>query len=155
MATKQNEATLPASEVVTLKCRVAEGEPQSEVRLTINWDDVKAERTFALRGVKIAAQALMRASGAIPAELTVSVSELAKRERGGFAMKPSASNAKRLMAKLSDDEYRAALLAIGINEREATRLVAARKTNEAMSAPVGTEAKRAARKPSAVTTTKK
>lgn len=141
---------LPASETITRKARVAEGEPQAEVSLTINWDDRKAEREFARRSVVIAAQAIMRASGDIPSELTVSVSELAKRERGGFAMKPTATNAKRLMGKLSDDEYAAALAAIGINAAEVRRLVAARRTTPAMSAPVGTEAKRVAMKPGPV-----
>lgn len=156
MATKtETTKTLAASNVYAMKCRVAEGEAQSEVKLTVNWDSPEAERTFATRGVKIAAQALMRASGTIPAELTVSVSELAKRERGGFAMKPTANNAQRLMGKLDDAEYSAALTAIGIAAGEVRRLVAARKSNPVMAAPVGTAAKAAARKPGLVTVTKK
>lgn len=153
MATKQQDANeLPASETVSIKCRVTEGEPQSEVKLTVNWDDEKAERNFALRGVKIAAQAMMRASGSIPADLAVSVSELAKRERGGFAMKPTAANAGRLMAKLSDEQYAEALAGIGISAGEVRRMVSARAKLPA--APVGVEAKRAATKPGPVTTTK-
>jgi hypothetical protein len=149
MATQKHD-----SQVVTMKTRIAENEPQAETSLTIVWDDEAAARSFAIRAVKVAAQALMRAAGDIPAEFTVSVSELAKRERGGFAAKPSANNAKRMMAKLDDAEYRAALLAIGLNVREADRLVAARKVNAAMSAPVGNEARAAARKPSAPVITK-
>ena len=138
--------------VETLKTRVEEGAPQSETKLTITWDDPKAERAFATRGVRIAAQAMMRASGAIPAELAVTVSELAKRERGGFSMKPTSANAKRMMDKLSDAEYSAALLSIGIADREVARMVANRvKLNVA---PVGTEAKAEARRPGKATVTK-
>lgn len=121
MATEAKNETLE-----TLKTRVEEGAPQSETKLTIHWDDAKAERAFATRGVRIAAQAMMRASGSIPAELSVTVSELAKRERGGFAMKPTAANANRLMAKLSDAEYITALTNIGISARDAQRMVANR-----------------------------
>lgn len=147
MATKVNDHV----SLETLKTRVEEGAEQSETKLTINWDDAKAERAFATRGVRIAAQAMMRASGSIPAELSVTVSELAKRERGGFAMKPTAANAGRLMAKLSDEEYATALSAIGIGAKEVARMVSVR---EKVTAPVGTEAKRAARKPGPVTITK-
>lgn len=145
---------LKKSEVVTMKCRVAEGEPQSEVALTINWDDAVAERAFAIRGVKIVAQAMVRASGAIPADLTVSVSELSKRERGGFAMKPTPENAKRMMSKLDDAQYAAALTSIGIPAGTVRQLVSTRKSNAAPAALVGTEAKRAARKPSVPVVTK-
>jgi len=137
---------------LTRKCRVAEGEPQVEVKFHIDWDDATAERAFATRGVVIAAQSMMRASGSIPAEFAVKVSELAKRERGGFAMKPTPANAKRMIDKLSDAEYSAALLGIGINEREVARMVAVRA--KLPTAPVGTVAKAAARKPSPVTVTK-
>lgn len=152
MVTKLSATELPSQSVETRKCRVSEGEPQTTCAITINWDDPKAERAFATRGVVIAAQSLMRAAGDIPAELSVSVSELAKRERGGFAAKPTANNARKLMGKLDDTEYAAALRAIGINEREITRLVAARPTLP--TAPVGVEAKRAAQRPGPVTTTR-
>lgn len=111
---------------VVIKTRVEENSPQSECKLSIIFDDAKAERAFAIRAVKIAAQAMMRASGNIPAELTVSVSELSKRERGGFAMKPSAANANRLMAKLDDAQYADALAAIGIPAAAIKALVAKR-----------------------------
>jgi len=111
----------------TIKTRVADGEPQSEVALTIHWDDDAAVREFARRGVVIAAQSVMRATGDIPAEFSVTVSELAKRERGGFAMKPTPQNAQRMMAKLDDAQYADALRGIGVNERDIPRLVTNRK----------------------------
>lgn len=144
-------ATLGIATVETLKTRIEEGAVQSETKLSINWDDAKAERAFATRGVRIAAQAMMRASGTIPAELSVTVSELAKRERGGFAMKPTAANAQRVMLKLSDAEYAATLIGIGVAAAEVKRMVANRAKVET---PVGVEAKRAARAPSAVVVTK-
>lgn len=146
MATKDENVV-----VETLKTRVEEGAPQSETKLTITWDDAKAERAFATRGVRIAAQAMMRASGAIPATLEVSVSELAKRERGGFAMKPTAANAGRLMAKLSDADYIAALVNIGVSAADAKRMAANRVKVEA---PVGTAAVKAAKRPGPVTVVK-
>ena len=122
-------ATLEKSSTHTIKSRVADGEPQHETALTIHWDDDTATREFARRGVVIAAQSVMRATGDIPAEFAVTVSELAKRERGGFAMKPTPQNAQRMMAKLDDVQYADALRRIpGINERDITRLVANRKT---------------------------
>lgn len=141
----------------TVKARVDENSPQAECKLTIKWDDAAAERAFATRGVVIAAQAMMRASGTIPADLTVSVSELSKRERGGFAMKPSAANANRLMAKLDDTQYADALRQIGIGEGEIKRLVAARAklATATPTAPVGTAAKVAAKKPGPVAVVKK
>jgi hypothetical protein len=109
-----------------LKTRTAQGEAQHETLLTINWDDAKAERAFAERGVRVAAAAIWRAAGDIPATFSVNVSELAKRERGGFAMKPSAANAQRMMSKLSNDEYAVALASIGIDKRNIERMVKAR-----------------------------
>jgi len=130
----------------TIKTRVDENSAQSETKLVIIWDDAKAERTFASRGVRIAAQAMLRASGTIPAELTVNVSELAKRERGGFAMKPTPQNAQRLLDKLDNAQYAEALAAIGIGAGDIKRMVA----NRVKAAPlVGVEAKRDAKKPSA------
>ena len=112
----------------TLKTKVDASSTQSETVLTIVWDDAKAEREFATRGVKIAAQSILRATGDIPAEYSVTVSELAKRERGGFAMKPTPQNAQRMMAKLDDAQYAEALNAIGVSARDVARLVASRAT---------------------------
>ena len=128
MANAPKPATTPAN-VTVLKCktRVDENSPTKvETAISVEWDDENATRMFAARGVVIAAQSIFRASGDIPAEYSVKVSELAKRERGGFTMKPTAQNAGRLMAKLSDDEYRAALVALGITAREVERMVTAR-----------------------------
>ena len=121
-------ATLEKSTVHTIKSRVAEGEPQVETALTIHWDDDTATREFARRGVVIAAQSVMRATGDIPAEFAVTVSELAKRERGGFAMKATPQNAQRMMSKLDDTQYADALRGIGVPERDIPRLIANRKT---------------------------
>jgi hypothetical protein len=123
----------------TMKTRISEGEQQTETKLTITWDSPKDERAFASRGVRIAAQAMMRAAGDIPAELTVSVSELAKRERGGFAAKPTPASAQRLMAKLDDVQYEAALVQCfpSLSAGDRKRLVAAR-TKAPVPAPVQT-----------------
>jgi len=113
---------------VSMKTSTDENSDAHETKLSIVWDSEKDARTFATRGVKIAAQAILRALGDIPAEYTVVISELAKRERGGFAMKPTPQNAQRMMAKLDDAQYAEALRGIGVNERDITRLVANRKT---------------------------
>jgi len=109
-----------------IKTRVQEGAEKHETALIIIWDDATAERTFASRGAIIAAQSIMRATGDIPAQYEVKISELAKRERGGFGMKPTAENAKRLLGKLPNDQYATALRELGISERDVTRMVAAR-----------------------------
>jgi len=119
-------ATLEKSTVHQIKSRVAEGEAQVETALTIHWDDDTATREFARRGVVIAAQSVMRGTGDIPATFEVKVSELAKRERGGFAMKPTPQNAQRMMAKLTDVEYAETLAGMGMNKSEVARMIAHR-----------------------------
>jgi len=74
----------------------------------------------------IAAQSVMRGTGDIPATFEVKVSELAKRERGGFAMKPTPQNAQRMMAKLTDVEYAETLAGMGMNKSEVARMIAHR-----------------------------
>lgn len=110
----------------TVKCRVDENSEKHECVVSIEWDDASAERTFAARGAIIAAQSIMRATGDIPATYSVKISELAKRERGGFAMKPTAENAKRLLGKLPNDEFANALRAMGVSERDVQRMLAGR-----------------------------
>ena len=127
-----------ATQKLEVKCKtaVSEGQPQVETALTIEYDDDAATREFAKRGVVIAWQNMMRATGDIPESAEVKVSELAKRERGGFAMQPTAKNANRIMAKLDDAEYAAALAQLGIAQRDITRLVANRVNTVVIPAPV-------------------
>lgn len=114
------------STTVKVKTAVSKDSPQVETELTIHWDDDAATREFARRGVKIAWQNEVRTIGEIPATAEVKVSELAKRERGGFALAPTAKNANRIMQKLDDTEYRAALIQMGVTPRDAERLVKSR-----------------------------
>lgn len=100
---------------VTCKTRVDEKSTEKvETKLTILWDDENATREFAKRGVVIAAQSIWRATGDIPASYEVRVSELAKRERGGFAMKPTPQNVMRLLGKMDDAQRVATLKELGL-----------------------------------------
>ena len=119
----------------TMKTAIDKNSEPVETELTIKWDSPDAERQFATRGVKIAAQSILRALGDIPASYSVVVSELAKRERGGFAMKPTPANANRLMSKLSDADYRATLIGMGVAPRDAERIVKNRVNVTVIPAP--------------------
>jgi len=127
-------ATLDKSTTHNVKTAIEKDGAQVVTALTIHWDDDAATREFARRGVVIAWQNMIRATGDVPTDGEVKVSELSKRERGGFAMKPTAANANRMMAKLSNDEYAAALATMGVSQRDITRLVATR-VNAAPAAP--------------------
>ena len=118
--------TLEKSSTHNVKTAIEKDGEQTVTALTIHWDDDGATREFARRGVVIAWQNMMRALGDVPTDGEVKVSELAKRERGGFAMKPTAANANRMMSKLSNDEYAAALATMGVSQRDIVRLVANR-----------------------------
>ena len=121
---------MSAIETTTTKCKTRINEDATEktvTELTINWDGTDEQmRMFATRGVVIAAQAIMRATGDIPATLTVSVAELAKRERGGFAMKATPENALRLIGKLDDAAMTTALLQLGMSKSDIARILANR-----------------------------
>lgn len=122
----------------TVKCKTAieKDAAQVETALTIHWDDDAALREFARRGVVIAWQNMIRATGEIPADAEVKISELAKRERGGFALAPTAKNATRIMAKLDDTQYADALRSMGVAPRDIARLVANRVNVSVIPAPV-------------------
>ena len=108
----------------TTKCktRLAAGGVANETALEIVWDGTDEQmRMFATRGVVIAAQSIMRATGDIPDTLTVSVAELAKRERGGFAMKATPENALRLIGKLDDAAMTTALTQLGMSKSDIAR----------------------------------
>jgi len=121
---------MSAIETTTTKCKTRINEDATEktvTELTINWDGTDEQmRMFATRGVVIAAQAIMRATGDIPATLTVSVAELAKRERGGFAMKATPENALRLIGKLDDAAMTTALTQLGMSKSDIARILANR-----------------------------
>jgi len=130
---------MSAIETTTTKCKTRINEDATEktvTELTINWDGTDEQmRMFATRGVVIAAQAIMRATGDIPATLTVSVAELAKRERGGFAMKATPENALRLIGKLDDAAMTTALLQLGMNKSDIARILANRPKSAAPITP--------------------
>ena len=121
---------MSAIETTTTKCKTRINEDATEktvTELTINWDGTDEQmRMFATRGVVIAAQAIMRATGDIPATLTVSVAELAKRERGGFAMKATPENALRLIGKLDDAAMTTSLTQLGMSKSDIARILANR-----------------------------
>ena len=109
------------------KTRLAAGGVVNETALEIVWDGTDEQmRMFATRGVVIAAQSIMRATGDIPDTLTVSVAELAKRERGGFAMKATPENALRLLGKLDADAMTTALMQLGMGKSDIARILANR-----------------------------
>ena len=129
-------ATLDKSTTVKCKTAIEEGAAQVETSLTIHWDDDVALREFARRGVVIAWQNMIRATGDVPTDAEVKISELAKRERGGFAMKPTAANANRIMQKLDDTQYAAALVTMGVSQRDVAPLVANRVNVAVVPSPV-------------------
>jgi len=130
---------MSAIETTTTKCKTRINEDATEktvTELTINWDGTDEQmRMFATRGVVIAAQAIMRATGDIPATLTVSVAELAKRERGGFAMKATPENALRLIGKLDDAAMTTALTQLGMSKSDIARILANRPKSAAPITP--------------------
>jgi len=122
----------------TTKCktRLAAGGVANETALEIVWDGTDEQmRMFATRGVVIAAQSIMRATGDIPDTLTVSVAELAKRERGGFAMKATPENALRLIGKLDDAAMTTALTQLGMSKSDIARILANRPKSAAPITP--------------------
>ena len=130
---------MSAIETTTTKCKTRINEDATEktvTELTINWDGTDEQmRMFATRGVVIAAQAIMRSTGDIPATLTVSVAELAKRERGGFAMKATPENALRLIGKLDDAAMTTALTQLGMSKSDIARILANRPKSAAPITP--------------------
>lgn len=99
-----------ANEKVTieLKTRLNKDEKEGTTsKVTIELDDDAALQKFALRSAGIAWQAIARAAGVIPATDTVKLSDLAKRQGGGFKATPE-SLANRI-GKMSADDYRATL----------------------------------------------
>jgi len=130
---------MSAIETTTTKCKTRINEDATEktvTELTINWDGTDEQmRMFATRGVVIAAQAIMRATGDIPATLTVSVADLAKRERGGFAMKATPENALRLIGKLDDAAMTTALTQLGMSKSDIARILANRPKSAAPITP--------------------
>ena len=110
-----------------VKTRLSENSPEKvETEITIEWDSPEAERTFATRQLGIVAQAIFRASGDIPASYHCKVSELAKRERGGFTMKATPESALRLLGKLNEADMTAALTQLGMSKSAIALILANR-----------------------------
>lgn len=122
----------------TIKTRLNKDATEKEVtEVTVIYDDPTAERMFASRGILITAQAIFRASGEIPATYEVKVSELAKRERGGFTMKATPDNALKLLGKLNDADMTVALTQLGMS-RSAIAAILANRPKPAQT-PVATK----------------
>jgi len=130
---------MSATETTIVKCKTRVDENATEktvTELTINWDGTDEQmRMFATRGVVIAAQSIMRSTGDIPDTLTVSVAELAKRERGGFAMKATPENALRLLGKLDVNAMTTALTQLGMGKSDIARILANRPKSTAPVVP--------------------
>lgn len=132
MATKtknvSNVVALPAAPQLSkvVKTRLNAGAPVQETRLTIVFDSEELVREFAMRAAVIAAQALYRDAGKIPAEETLSLTELRKRNaERGFA-KPTPEKAAAAVDKLGDEAYAGVLRNLGMKEAEIKKLLAAR-----------------------------
>ena len=109
------DTNTPTSNTTVVKCRTRKSEADpvtTTTMLTITWDDDVAVREFAKRGVVIAWQSLVRAAGVIPDTDTVSIAELIKRTGGGFT--PTPERALGMLNKLSPDDYKHSLMALGL-----------------------------------------
>lgn len=112
---------------VKFKTRLSEDSPEKvETTMIVTFDDENATREFAKRGVVIAAQNIFRTAGEIPAQYECKVSELAKRERGGFTMKATPENAAKLLSKLSDADATVMLQSLGMDKSAIARYLASR-----------------------------
>ena len=121
--------------IVKCKTKLSKDDPapvSSEV--TIVFDDEKAMQAFAARGAVIAWQAIARMAGVIPESDTVNISDMAKRAGGGFKATPQ-SLANRVK-KMSAEDYRGTLIALGLDAKTVDRMC------KAYTAPVSTTAKK-------------
>lgn len=124
--TKKVETKLADNQMI-VKCRTRINETSTEkvlTELTVTFDDDKAVREFAKRGIVIAWQALARMAGTIPTSDVVSVAELIKRSGGGgFKVTPDSVAAK--INKMPPAEYSETLLKMGIDAATAKKMTAA------------------------------
>ena len=115
-----------ANRKIEVKCKTKLNKDDTapvESVLTIEIDDEGAADKFMARSVAIAWQSLCRAAGVIPEADTVKVSDMAKRQGGGFKATP-ASIANRV-TKMSIEDYRATLAALKLDAKTIERMVKA------------------------------
>jgi len=89
---------------VTFKTRLAKGGDVVITNAAIDFTDVTTEQMeeLATRSIVIASQAVYRTAGIVPAHDTIKVSDMLKRERGGFKHTPQSVAA--MVLKMSPDE---------------------------------------------------
>ena len=89
---------------MTFKTRLAKGGDPVVTEAEINWEGVTEaqKELLAARSVIIMAQATYRTSGVIPNKDTLNVSDLLKREKGGFKVTPESMVAR--INKMSPEE---------------------------------------------------
>jgi len=92
---------------VTFKTRLARGGEATSTSAMIDFTDVTTEQMeeLATRSIVIAAQAVYRTAGIVPATDTIKVSEMLKRERGGFKATPESIAAKILKMSPEDRAF--------------------------------------------------
>lgn len=113
---------------LTIKTRVTKDAPEAETKLTLDWTNATREQliAFAQRSIIIALQSIYRTSGKVPATDTCDVAEFASRPRGAGGFKVTPENMAARAAKMSDDDYRATLVALGLPDGEVNKMVAKR-----------------------------
>ena len=103
----------------------AKGTP-AKTELTLIFDNADAERAFAIAHAVVRAQARIRASGAVPAKLEVTMSDLATKRASFGPRTVTPEAAVGAIRALPDDAYRAQLLALAVDAKTADRMVKAR-----------------------------
>lgn len=109
---------------VTFNTRIKKDGDKYPTTATISWDGVTDEmlRKLATKSIIIMAQSVYRSAENVPATDTINVVDLLKRERA--ARKPI--SVLDAMAKMSDTEYVALLIQLGVDDATAKRMAAKR-----------------------------
>lgn len=110
----------------TIETKIDAKGTASKTDLTIVFDSPEAERAFAAAHAVVRVQSRIRASGSVPAKLTVTMSDLATKRAtfGPRTITPDA--AVSAIRALPDDTYRAQLIALGVDPKTADRMTKAR-----------------------------
>lgn len=110
----------------TIETKIDAKGTASKTDLTIVFDSPDAERAFAIAHAVVRTQARIRASGSVPAKLTVTMSDLATKRASFGPRTVTPDAAVNAIRALPDDAYRAQLIALGVDAKSADRMVKAR-----------------------------
>lgn len=125
---------MATTQTVTCKTRLNKDDTNPVTSsVTIEFDDETATQKFAVRGVIVAWQSMVRDAGVIPTSDTVKVSELIKRtvERHRLVVaqfKVTPDSIANRMVKMSDDDFRATLEKMGLDPRVVKQIMEKQRT---------------------------